>query len=164
MASAVGASRPPQAIRCSRLWSDGVESGGRAGDLDEDVGAVEQLPQVTALGHRRRGVVGELGGDLERHEPEAPTGGVVRLAEEVGCVADVVDHERLVSRGRAVARPGVARDRLGVVARARYGLVEDGRVGGHAAQAVLCYQLLEGAVDQPGAPDLVEVNALAELL
>src|SRR5690606_27076526 len=69
-------------------------------------------------------------------------------------------HQRLVGGGGVVAGRGVARDGRVVVVALGDGLLEDGGVRGHATQAVLLDQPLEGAVVDPGAADLVEVDRL----
>ena len=56
-------------------WMAGDALGGR-GDLHEQVGLVDPRVQFAGGGDRGRGVVGQLGGDLDGHEAVGAAAGV----------------------------------------------------------------------------------------
>ena len=64
---------------------------GRAGNLDEDVGAINLRVELLRLGDSRVGVVGQLGRYLERNETVEVVGPGVNVAEEVGGALKVRD-------------------------------------------------------------------------
>ena len=76
-----------------------------AGDLDQQVGPVDGLPELLAASATVAvGVVGEAGGDLDRDPAVDAVGGVVDRPQHVAGVADVVggDHPRPPGRVGAV--------------------------------------------------------------
>src|SRR5690606_3380880 len=99
-----------------------------------------------------------------RDEALAAARRLVRVAEEVGGALDVLDDEllvRLLDRGAAA---GQCRDGLLVVAGPSDGLVEDRGVRGEPREPVAFDERAQRAVDEPRAPDLVQVDGLAVLL
>ena len=121
---------------------------------------------------RRRGVVGEQRRDLQRAEAVDPVGALVDVGEEVGGVAQVGDRQLeedpLLGVGAdALAGLGGGADLgdllvVGVAAGDR--LVEDRRVRGQAGDRELVDVALQGAVAQHRAGDVVEPEALAQLV
>ena len=61
-----------------------------AGDLDEQVGLADGLPEVGRLGDRAVGVVGETGGDLDRDPAVDLVGRVEDRPQHLAALADVV--------------------------------------------------------------------------
>ena len=121
---------------------------------------------------RRLGVVGDQRRDLERAEAVDAGGALVDRGEEVGGVAQVgerqLEEDPLGGRGadpllgnRAAAELG---DLLVVGVAAGDRLVEDRRVRGQAGDRELLDVAREGAVAQHRAGDVVEPEALAQLV
>ena len=89
----------PRAVSSSIAGDPG--RGGR--DLDHHVGPRETTPKIESLLDGGLRVVGEVGRALERHEPVAPTAGLVDGTQQVGGAAHVLerDHEEPLLRGPA---------------------------------------------------------------
>jgi hypothetical protein len=56
---------------------DGLQSGGGAGNLDEQIGPADPRMQAPGLSGRRPGIVDEMRRDLEGHVAIQPLGGIV---------------------------------------------------------------------------------------
>src|SRR5262249_12469555 len=96
-------------------------------------------------------------------EAVVAAGRVVDRPEDVRGGADVGDRERLEDRGRVLPGGSGGADVLVVQLGLGDRLLEDGRVGGHPAQAVLLDQTLQlGTLVQIAANEVVP-DALAEL-
>ena len=132
-----------------------------ARDLDHQVGAVDAVPVLARLLHRALGVEGQVGVDLEGHEAVLAAALVVDDAQHVAGVLDVADRELLVDAAVVEALARGLGELLVVVVGAEDRLVEDRRVGGHAAQRVLLDQPLQLAGGDEGALDLVQPDARA---
>ena len=79
----------PRAVSSSIAGTPGL--GGR--DLDHHVRPREAVPQLERLLDRRRGVVGEVRGALERDEAVAAAARLVGGPQQVGGAADVLERE-----------------------------------------------------------------------
>ena len=119
---------------------------------------------LDALGRldRAGGVVRELGRQLERDVPVLAVGGVVGRAQQVGAVADVGVGELEEDRARVEAVARRRAERAVVQIRVADGLLEDGRVRGHAADAVFGDQARELAGVEQFPADVVEPDRLAQ--
>ena len=135
---------------------------GRAGDLDHDVGAVHGGEQALCLGDGRRGVVGKRRRHFDGDEAILAAAAHVDRTEHVAGGAHVVHGEPVQDSGRAEALPGQLEDLLVVGLARGNGLLEDGRVSGHAAQRVAVHHPPEAAARHELAVDVVEPGALAE--
>jgi hypothetical protein len=136
---------------------------GRGGDLDEEVGPVDQPVQAPGLLDRGLGLVREVRVDLEGDPAVAAAALVVDAAQLVAGGADVVARER----EEDLLRVGLAaRDQLAelvvVGVALGDGALEDGGVGGDALDA-LVDQRAEVAVLHEGAREVVDPRALAVL-
>ena len=128
--------------------------GGR--NLDQQVGPVDDLPQLDGLRDGLVGVVGQPGVHLDRHPPVDTVGGVPLGPQHVAGLADVVGGHGAdggVDVGAAVGEFGDLR--VISVALGQRGL-EDRRVGGDADDALGVDQLLQVARLQPVAGQVVE--------
>ena len=132
------------------------------GYLDHQVVAMHRAPQVPSLLDRAVGVMGQVRRDLEADEAVGALGCVVHWSQGVAGGLDILDREPLVERLGVDLVVGLEQVEDGLVVGAGAGdrLVEDGRVAGDAAQAL---------VDQPGEPaagdevavDVIEPQRLA---
>ena len=111
-----------------------------------------------------RTVVGQVGSDLDAGEAVGAVTVVVQLGEHVESAVDVGQHHCPVVVDRSAA-PTVAslRELLVVVGRALDGLLEDGRVAGEAADA-LVDEVAELTGRDVAALQVVEPRALPELV
>ena len=105
-------------------------------DLHEQVGLVDPVVQPPGGVDRGLGVAGQFGGDLDRHEAVCPVRGVEHRAQDGEGGGDVGDDQLPVGILYRPAGRSQRRELLVVVGRALYGLGEDRRVGGHAADPV----------------------------
>ncbi|MBG9885502.1 hypothetical protein ABE10_02640, partial [Bacillus toyonensis] len=83
----------------------------------EQVGAVDLGPELLGLRDGAVGVVGEIGGDLDRHATVDVAGGLPDGAEDVECVADVLGRgleDRLLGGGSSPSELGDLRIVRGV--------------------------------------------------
>jgi hypothetical protein len=144
---------------------DGGEAGGSRRDLDHHVGPRHPLPEVPRFLEGPFGVVGQIGGHLQAHVAVALLGGLVDTLQHVGRVLDVLHRQALVDLlgGEAGLVVRDLLDRGGVVVAAVDGLLEDGRVRGHASQGVVVEQALQFAPGDQAPADEVEPDRLAVL-
>jgi hypothetical protein len=141
---------------------DGRQSLGGAGDLDEQVRPVSPAVQVDRSGDRRGRVVGELGGHLERHPSVHTVGPFVHRGEQVGGPLQVLDgegEEHLLVR----AGPWCRSDHV-VVGPGGDRLVEDRRVGRQPGDRQFVDEPGDRPVVEHGAGDVVEPDALAQIV
>ena len=117
--------------------------GGR--HLDEDIGAVQGLPQVAGLGDGAVGVVGQVGVDLQADEAVLAVQPVIERPEDVGGPLHVLHGQGLVDLLDGLARLGQGADSLVIVGAAGDGLLEDGGVGGDPLEAVCVDELFQFA-------------------
>jgi hypothetical protein len=141
----------------------GTPAGG-SGDLDVEVVPFRLRVQARRLLGRALGVVGDQRRELER-DPAVDAGGApVHVGEEVGRVAQVGDRdleEGLLAREPLRVELG---DLLVVVLAARDRLFEDRRVGGEAGDRELVDVALQHPLGQHRARDVVEPEALPQLV
>src|ERR671914_396459 len=130
-----------------------------ARDLDHHVGPVDAGPEVARLRERGLRVVRVRRLHFDRHEAVVVLRPVPDGAEHVAGELHVRDGDLLGDRERVEALLGQLGDLLVVVGRAEDRLLEDGRVGGHAAQRALAHEARELAAHYEAAADLVEPNA-----
>ena len=109
-------------------------TGGR--DLDEDVRPVDRRPQGQRGGDRALGVLGEPGIDLDRHPAVHAVGRVVDRTQDVGRLPDVVRGDAEDRRVHVGAVRGELAQLLVVGVALRQRAREDGRVRGHADDAL----------------------------
>ena len=133
-----------------------------AGHLDHQVGPVHRRPQPPRLGDRSFGVAGERGRDLEGHEAVLPRGAVVHRPEEVRGVANVVHGEPLEDLQVALRGLRQRHQLVVVVTAPADGVLEDGRIRGHAPETVVD-QLLQLPGPEHPAAQVVQPYALPEL-
>ena len=137
---------------------------GRPGDLDEQVVPLRLGVEVGGLLDRRLGVVGDRRRHLEGNETVDRVGLVVDAAEGVGRAAEVGDRELEEDRLRVEAlalKPG---DLLVVGLPAADRLVEDRRVGGQPGDVQVADVAVQGAVVEDPPGDVVEPDALAQVV
>ena len=131
----------------------------RRRDLDHHVGPVDQAPVQARLLERALRVVGQARRHLERHVAVHAAALVVHGPQHVGGHLHVADREAAVHLAGGQALAGPLGEVVVVVGRAEDGLLEDGRVGGDAAQGLLHHHPLELAgLDHPAA-ELIEPDA-----
>jgi hypothetical protein len=124
---------------------DGRPAGLRARDLDHHVGLADGLVELGGLGHGLAGVVGQAGGDLDRHAAVDAVGGVEDRSHDPAGLAHVVGGDD--ERGAVdVGAGGRELTDLGVVALAvgQRGL-EDRRVGRDADDVAVLHEVGEVA-------------------
>ena len=117
---------------------DGADAFLGAGDLDHQVGPVGSARAgARAAASVPASVVGQAGGDLDADVAVGAVAVVVQLGEAVERAVDVGEHHRpVVVDDRAVVGGQLA-ELLVVVGRALDGLLEDRRVAGQAADALV---------------------------
>ncbi len=130
---------------------------GRAGNLDHYILATDGLPQPARFFERALGVAGEIGRDFEADVAVAALRAVVHRPQNIGGILNVADGENFVAplASRSV-RERKRVQQIVVKRAAGDGLLEDGRVGGHAAQAVFVDQALQFAAGEQVAADVVQ--------
>ena len=131
------------------------------GDLDEQVGAVDLGPQLLGLRDGTRGVMREVGGDLDRDAAVDVVGGLPHGAEHVEGCGDVLrggSEDRFLRGGtgagelgdlRVVRRVVLVGDRVG----------EDRRVRGDTDDILRVDEVLQVAGGDAGAGEVVEPDA-----
>ena len=142
--------------------ADGGDTGVGAGDLDHQVRAADPLPEAAGFDDGVFGAEREVGRDLDADIAADLLGRVINRAHDVAGRLDVLDGERFVDVERIlIAMGGELLEAVVVIGAVAHGLLEDGRVGGDALQAVTIDQFLELRADE-AALDEVEPGALAE--
>ena len=109
--------------------------GGR--DLHHHIGPVAAVVQVLGHGDGLLGRTGHRGRDLDRDEAVGALGPVVDRPEDVGGGLNVLDHQLPEHLVRPLALAHQPDQGFVVVGRTGDGLLEDGRVGGDAGQALI---------------------------
>jgi hypothetical protein len=142
---------------------DRLPAGFGARDLDEGVVRGAGM-KVRDLGDRRLGVVGEQRRDLERDPAVDAVRAVVDGLEQPRGIPQV--RQGQLEEGLLVEHPALAEldDVLVVRIAATDRLVEDGRVGRQPGDRQLVYVALQGSVAEHVPGDVVEPQALAELV
>src|SRR4029077_15832547 len=115
------------------------------GNLDEKIGARAACGQLFRRGGRAGGVVGEPGGNLERHPSVDPVGTLVDRAEQIGGAREVVEREFEEQRLALFVGGGLLAGRRGASAGVLDRVVEDGRVGGQTGDRQLVDVAFQGA-------------------
>ncbi len=137
-------------------------SGG--GDLDENVGPVHLLPELAALGDGALGVPGQVRVHLQADEAVPAIKPLIEGPEGIRGHLDVGHGNPLVDLGDAFLFPGHGADVIVVILAPGDGLFKDGGVGGDALQAILVDEALKFAGSDHPAPDVIQPDALSELL
>ena len=139
------------------------QSCGRRGDLHHDVRPLQPLEVPLRLGDRSLRVVRQRGADFDADESIAAFALVVDRPEDVRGVGNVLQHQLVVDLiARLVLRRKLPQLCVVVIAAAD-GLLEDRRIGRHAAQIVLLDHLLQPAGGDQPALHLVVPDTLANL-
>ena len=128
----------------------------RGGDLDQQVGPVDDLPQLDGLRDGLVGVVGQPRVDLDGHPAVDAVGRLVLLGQHVAGVADVVGGDGADGGVDVGAALGEFLDLLVVGGALGQRGLEDRRVGGDADDALGVDQLLQVAGLQPLAGQVVQ--------
>ncbi len=134
-----------------------------AGHLDHHVRQVQPAEQVKGFRDRSGRVVRQAWRHFEADEAVHALRPVVHRAQDVRGQRDVPQRKFLVDLGGTGAHGGQCADLAVVVGAASDGLFEDGRVRGHAAHPGGDIAG-EAAVEQVGAQDVVDPDALTEFL
>ena len=137
----------------------------RAGDLDQQVGQAGLVVQPPGERHRRRGVVGEAGRDLQRHVAVRAPGVLPRRPEQGRRLGQVLQRQRVHQVLRipdTVARqPG---QRTVIIRPGGHGMPQDRRVGRQPGDR----QVTHVPGQRPGAQhdpaDAVQPQALAQCM
>lgn len=132
-------------------------------DLDQQVRAVDDLPQLDGLQDRLVGVVGQPRIDLDGHPAVHTVGQFVLLGQHVAGVADVVGGHGADGRVHVGAALGELLDLRVVGVPLGQGGLEDRRVGRHADDRLGVDQLLQVAGLQPLTGQVVEPHRYAGL-
>ena len=144
-------------------FADGFDARQCRRDFDHDVFATDAAVKFQRLGNGFAAVVREVGRDFERDHAVGAAGLFVHRQEEVAGLADVVNGEAVEGVAGAAVRvfvePAAQR---GVVGVASKGFLEDGRVGGDAAQVVISDEVRQFAAGEHAPLDVVVPNALPE--
>ena len=152
------------ALSGQRLNSRNACEGG--GHLDHDVRASRDLPEMPGFGDGGFSVVGGAWRDFETDEAVCAFTVVVHRSKDISRHLDVLDDQAFDERSIAhvafsterAMQPGI------VVGAAGNRFVEDRRVAGHAAQAVLINQSLQPTASDQAAADMVQPDELATLI
>jgi hypothetical protein len=145
--------------RDQRLDGDRPRAGPR--HLDHEVGPVRRGEQGAAGSDAALGVVGQLGGDFHRHIPIGAAGRIEDRPQQVSGGAQVLEGQReheVLCGFRAQAEAGP--DGVVVVGAAGDGPLEDGGVGGHAADRVLADVAGQGPGGEEVLADVVQPQTL----
>ncbi len=136
-----------------------------AGHLDHQVAAVHLVPQPAGLLDRLMRVHRQIGRDFEADKAVAPLRLLVDGIQGIGALLDVANREILEQRA-GIEIPGGFRlgDQRVVIIAVTDRLLEDRRVRGDAAQAVLGDQLGQSSALQQIAADKVEPHRLPEFV
>jgi len=138
----------------------GRQPGLRAGNLDEQVGPIHRRVQPARLLDAGLGVVRQMRRHLQADVAVDTAALVVDRAQHVAGVAHIAHHHGLVDLRRGAAGGEGVTDFVVVVAAAADCLVENRRVRGDAAQAVLADAALEFAAGDLVAGEIVQPVAL----
>jgi hypothetical protein len=147
-----------------RQLAEGLDALGRRGHLDEHVRAIDLGEEALGLADRFGRVARELRRQLEGDLPVLAVGLLVGRAQLVGAVPDVGEGEAEEDGARVEAVSGGRRQAAVVEIRVADGLLEDGRVGGDATDAVVGDQARELAGIEQVPADVVEPDRLAQLV
>ena len=133
----------------------------RARHLDHQVLATDLAPQPLGFVDGALGVLGEIGRDFDADKAVGAMGGVVCRAQHVGGLLDVLDRQMLedLADGPVLHLQHTGDGRVIFVGMAD-GLLEDGRVRGHPAQAVVIGELLQAALGDETAGQEIEPDGL----
>jgi len=135
---------------------DGRQTGDRRRDLDEQVGSVDEPPQLAGFGDGLLGVVGEVGVDLDGHSPVDGVGGVERRAQHVASPAHVRGCDHAEGFLDPDAADGEVADLPVVVVTPDDRLLEDRGIRRHAHYVTALDQPGQAAGGQAGAAEVVE--------
>ena len=134
------------------------------GNLDHQVWPGDARPKLLCLRGRGFGVVGEIRTDFDAHKAVAAIRLLVKRQERVAGILDIFDGKLPEDLLRVPARPG-QRHKRGIIIRGLGdGVVENGRVGGDAANVAAFDHGFEFAAlrVQQFALDIVVPEGLAE--
>ena len=146
--------------------ADGRDTRLGTGHFDHQVGTVDLSPQPLCFRDRLLGALSEIGGDLETDVAVRPVQPLIDRLQRVGRVLDVLNRERLIGLGDARAGPALEKSQelrvVGIAMRDR--LLEDGRIGGHAGDAVFLDEPLQPTFLEEAAVDKVQPGGLAKIV
>ena len=146
-------------------FADQVFDRGNAGrgsrHFDHQIPAADRAGQAPGLLDGAGRVVGQMGRDLQGDKAVPALAFLVDRQQQIRGPLDVLDGDLLEDFPRALARAGKGLERAGVVGRARNGLLENGRIGGQAANPVVLDQALQAPGHDQTALDIVVPHALA---
>ena len=106
------------------------------GHLYQEVGPVHRRRQPLGLGDRVRRVTRQVGGNLKAHVTIPALGAIIGRPQQIAGVLYVAHRQRLVNLLGREAFAGQLADLSVVVVAGRERLLEDGRIGGQAGNAV----------------------------
>ena len=142
---------------------EGADAGRRGRDLDHGVGAADLGPQAACRSQRAGFVVRQGRGDFQADIAIITLAAAVLFQQQVACGLDVRHHQRLVTL--LCRQCGIAfqlRQITLVAGIAADGLVENGRIGGHAGNAVFLQQSGQLAGSQQFTGQIIQPDTLAE--
>src|SRR5215467_17 len=137
---------------------------GSARNLDEDIGALRLAVQVLGLGKGGFGVVRKQRRDFQRHPAVHATGSIVNRPKEIRRLFDILQRELEEQLLPRFALRELALDRAIVVAAVLDRVVEDRRIRGQPRHRELVDVAAQHARLQQVARDVVEPEALAEIM
>ena len=135
---------------------DGRQAGFSGRDLDQQVGPVDDLPQLDGLQDRLVGVVRQPRIHLDRHPAVHTAGRPVDLGEQVAGLPHIVGGDGADRRLDIGAAHGQFGDQLVVGVARRKRRLEDRRIGRHPDHALGVPQLGQLARPQPIAGQVVK--------
>ncbi len=141
------------------------DAGGGGRHLDHDILAVDELAQPAHLIDGCLRVVGDIRRDLHTHIAIEAVAALVDRAQRIRRHLDVFDRNALVDlvgSQRSLAYQGF--DHRVVIGAPGDGLFENGRIRGHAQQALVLHHLLQLAGSDEPATYIVVPDTLAEFL
>ncbi len=142
--------------------TDGGDAFLRGGDFDHQVWAGDTVPKLLCLLVGAFRIAREERADFQADIAVAAAGLVIERTEQVGGGADVFDGQLPEDLLRVPARPGQRDQGRVVIVGLGDGVVEDGRVGGHAADIAALDHGLELTILQETTLDVVVPKGLAE--
>jgi len=115
---------------------DGGDSLSGGGNLDENVGPIQRLPQAAGLGDGAFGVMSQVRVNLQANVPVLSIHPIVHRAELVGCALNVTLTENFVNDVGAPSVKGQIPNVFVVKLSAGERFLENGRIRGHPAQSI----------------------------
>ena len=129
--------------------------------FDQHIWPVYRCPEATSLDECALGVVRQPRGHLDRDDAVQTRSLIVQRSEEAARLTNVQDRQRLEDFPGGLALCRELRQLLVVGVARGDGLLENARIGGHAAQAVLLDEASQLPAAHQIAADEVQPDALA---